>query len=163
MSALFSMTKGKEIPIKIMLSLFDSFVSSILSYSCEVWGFIQSVVLERVHRKFLKQLLNVKQSTSNVAIYGEFGRFPLTINFQTRILKYFLKLYSVKANNCILDTVINKMRFDIDTGNNTTMWALNVKNLLQHCGFYDVWLFPESVKIDVFVPLLRRRLLDIYI
>jgi hypothetical protein len=49
MGALLSMIKGKELTVKTVLSLFDSFVSSILSYSCEVWGVIR--------RKSLKEFI----------------------------------------------------------------------------------------------------------
>ena len=52
-----------------MLNLFDCFVSSILCYGCEVWSFTNTDNIERVHRKFLKWLLNVKISTNNSALY----------------------------------------------------------------------------------------------
>ena len=73
MSELLYITKNKDIPLKIMIDLFDSFVASILYYSSEVWCFITSELVERIHRKFLKKILNVKSSTSNSAIYRELG------------------------------------------------------------------------------------------
>ena len=62
-----------------MFYLFDSFVLSILSYSCDVWDFYTAENIERVHRKFCKKLINVKMSTNNLSLAGEFGRFPLFI------------------------------------------------------------------------------------
>ena len=59
LSDLFTITRGKEIPLTIMLDLFDSFVASIMYYSSEVWGFLTSELVERLHRKFLKRLLKV--------------------------------------------------------------------------------------------------------
>jgi hypothetical protein len=38
-----------------------------------------------------------------------------------------------------------------------------VKALLQSSGFAEIWLFPESVSINVFIPLLTNRLRDLYI
>ena len=35
------------------------FVTSILNYSCEIWGFSNAENIERVHRKFLKWLINL--------------------------------------------------------------------------------------------------------
>ena len=90
MGNLFSITKGKEIPIKHMLQLFDTYVASILHYSCETWGFTKAITIERVHRKYLKRILGVKLSTNNHAIYGELGRYPLYITRYVRIAKYFL-------------------------------------------------------------------------
>ena len=111
MSELLYITKNKDIPVKITVDLFDSFVASILYYSSEVWGFITSELVERIHRKFLKKILNVKSSTSNSAIYGELGRFPLHINMKVRIIKYFVKLFSEKNSNCILQTVLTEMNY----------------------------------------------------
>ena len=56
MGALFSITKDIEVPINIMLNLFDSYIASILNYSCEVWGFIKAENIERIHRKYMKWL-----------------------------------------------------------------------------------------------------------
>ena len=107
MGQLLAVKKHKEIPLKIMIDLFDSFVASILSYSCEVWCFNTIVIVERLHRKFLRKLLNVKTSTSNSAIYGEFGRFPLFINIKVKTIMYYVNIFTKKKSNCILQTVIN--------------------------------------------------------
>ena len=53
LSDLVTITRGKEIPLTIMLDLFDSFVVSIIYYSSEVWGYYTSELIERLHRKFL--------------------------------------------------------------------------------------------------------------
>ena len=34
--------------------------------------------------------------------------------------------------------------------------------MLQSSGFEDVWLFPDSVKFKLFIPVLRTRLRDMY-
>ena len=43
-----------DTPINIAFNLFDSLVASILSYGCEVWGFMNAECIERVHKKFCK-------------------------------------------------------------------------------------------------------------
>ena len=159
MSYLLQITRHKEIPLKIMINLFDSFVASILYYSSEVWGFMTSEVIERLHRKFLRKLLNVKTTTSNSGIYGEFGRFPLHINIKCRKVKYFIKLFIDKKENCILQTVM----IELDKAHNTNLWTNKVKALLQRTGFYDIWLFPASVNLKIFLPIFRNRLIDIYV
>ena len=67
----------------------DTFVGSILSYSCEVWGFNKCKNIENIHLKFLKLLLGVKKSTSSMAVHGETGRYPLYINRYVRMVKYW--------------------------------------------------------------------------
>ena len=43
-NSLMAITKEKEVPIDIMLSLFYSFVGPILNYGCEVWGFERQII-----------------------------------------------------------------------------------------------------------------------
>jgi hypothetical protein len=60
-----------------ILSLFDQMVKPILLYGCEIWGFGNNDLLEKVHLKFCKMILNLKTSTPNYMIYGELGRYPV--------------------------------------------------------------------------------------
>ena len=66
--------------------------------------------IERIHPKFCKWLINVKMATSNLSLAGEFGRFPLFIGRQTRLIKYWLNLHSTKNENCILQTLNLSLR-----------------------------------------------------
>ena len=51
-------------------------------------GFYTSENIERVYLKFCKWLINVKMSTNNLSLSGEFGRFSLFIGRHVRIIKY---------------------------------------------------------------------------
>ena len=51
--------------ISCQLDLFDKVVKPILLYGCEVWGFGNSEILERVQLKFCKLLLHLKTTTPN--------------------------------------------------------------------------------------------------
>lgn len=161
--SLFAITKDKEIPLDLMFGLFDTFVGSILSYGCEIWGFSRADNIERIHKKFCKWLINVKSSTNDLSLYGELGRYPLIIGREIRIIKYWLKLHSIKSNNCILWAVISTQRNEIDFNVNVVNWVSKIKNLLERIGFPDIWMFPSSVNIDKFIAILRVRLRDLYI
>ena len=141
MNALLSITKRIQVPIAVMFNLFDSFVLSILNYSCEVWGFYTAQNIERVHRKFCKWLINVKMSTNNLSLAGEFGRFPLYIGRHVRIIKCWLNLFSSKANNCILRILNNAARIEVDAGKNMNSWTAKVKNVLQRSVFFFFFFF----------------------
>ena len=80
MNALLSHTQKYDLTINTYLQLFDSFVGSILNYSCEIWCSTNNLEFERLHLKYCKRLLRVKPRTSNASIYGETGRYPLYIN-----------------------------------------------------------------------------------
>ena len=55
-------------------------------------GFMSAEGIERMHRKFCKYMLNVKISTNNYAVYYELGRYPLIVERQCRIVKYWSTL-----------------------------------------------------------------------
>ena len=163
MHALLSITKEMQVPVNIMFNLFDSFVGSILNYSCEVWGFATAENIERVHRKFCKWLVNVKISTKNLYLAGEFGRFPLYIGRNVRIVKYWLNLHNSKSSNCILQTLNKLARNEVEMDPSISSWTAKVKLLLEHNGFPDVWMYPESVNINMFIPIFQNRLRDVFI
>ena len=71
--SLNSLFESTHLGIQDKLKLFDALVSPIMNYGSEVWGFHNSQDIERVHLRFLKKLLNVRQQTSNMTIYGELG------------------------------------------------------------------------------------------
>ena len=96
---------------KTLCQLFDSFVGSILSYGCEVWGFSKSKALERIHLKFCRMILKVKSSMSNAGIYGEMCRYPLYIFSYIRIIRYWCKL--VNTDTVILPLVYKPVDEDL--------------------------------------------------
>ena len=61
------------------IELFDSLAIPILYYGSEVWGFHSRGGVERLHLKFLKQLLGVNQRTASSAVYDEFARYLCTL------------------------------------------------------------------------------------
>ena len=89
-----------EVNPTIALELFDTFVGSILSYGCQIWGFNKCKCIERIQLKFCKSLLGVKSATCSTAVYCELGRMPLYINRYLCIIKYWLKQTS--TDNIIL-------------------------------------------------------------
>ena len=55
--------KGRKLnlSVKCQYDLFDKIVKPILLYGCEVWGNTNTDIIERVHLKFCKMLLNPKK------------------------------------------------------------------------------------------------------
>jgi hypothetical protein len=84
--------KCHNLSISCQLDLFDKMVKPILLYGCELWGLSNCNIIERVHLKYCKLLLNLKSSTPNCMIYGELGRYPLYIDIKQRMVSYWIKL-----------------------------------------------------------------------
>jgi len=149
MSSLFRITKTIQVSVNINFDLFDTYVASILSYGCEVWGVSKSENIDRIHRKLIKWLLNFKPSTNSYALYAEVGGIPLYICRYQRIIKYFLNRFTKKVNNCILNTVtVNQMQ-RVNNSMDLYKCFFKVRNVLQLSGFACVWLSTESVNVNI--------------
>lgn len=129
--------KGRKhnLSIECQLDLFDKIVKPILLYGSEVWGVGNNSVIERVHLKFCKILLNVKKSTPDFMIYGELGRYPLEIDIKLRILNYWSKLMCGKQEK--LPVILYKYAYK-KYGMNIP-WLNNIKSILDSCGLSYVW------------------------
>ena len=86
--------KGRRLnlPTDVMLKLFDMCVEPILLYDCEVWGYENVDILEKVHTKICKFIFGVSKFSHNMPIYGELGRYPLTGTIKERMVWYWTKL-----------------------------------------------------------------------
>ena len=63
--------KGRthNLSMSYQFDLFDKLVKPILLYGCEIWGFGNNDILEKVHLKFCKIILHLKITTPNCMIY----------------------------------------------------------------------------------------------
>ena len=141
---------------KILCQPFDAFVGSILSYSCEVWGFNKCKNIEKIHLKFLKLLLGVKKSTSSMAVYGETGRYPLYINRYERMVKYWGNV--LKTDNIIMKTMYNDMLEKQKNGQKN--WASQIKNILDMYGFSYVWNNQKTFDFKKTGYLIKNIIID---
>jgi hypothetical protein len=63
MYEVLKMGRMYKLSIKCLLDIFDKMIKPILLYGCKVWGFSNNDILEKIHLKFGKILLNLKTST----------------------------------------------------------------------------------------------------
>ena len=49
-----------DLPIDLQLELFGSLIMPILLYGCEIWGFENITMIEKIHLKYLKYILGLK-------------------------------------------------------------------------------------------------------
>ena len=107
MFSLKSKTNEMYLNTETILSLFDTYVASVLNYGCEIWGFHNGKDIEKVQLQYLKTLLGVKKKSSAV-VYCETGRFPLKVVRLFRIFKLWFKL--LQSQNCTLYTCYNMLK-----------------------------------------------------
>ena len=83
-------------------------ISSILTNNSEVWGAYaksdlrswDSSQIEKTHLHFCKRYLEVSNKASNVACRVEFGRSPLMIAINQKIMNY--SSYILSKDNCAI-------------------------------------------------------------
>ena len=150
MNSLFDKT---SLCIEDKIKLFDALVLPILNYGCEVWGFHDSQDIEKVHLRFLKRLLGVRQQTCNMAVYGELGRVPLYVTIKIRIIRYWSKILSDPY--CLLYKVYSQEVQDVNINSNLKCWSSNVKLLLEELGFSNLWNEQSITKVQVELVIQR--------
>lgn len=155
-----------NLPVTCQLELFDKMVVPVLLYGCEVWGFEKLDSIERVHLKFLKHILCLKSSTPNYMVYGETGRFPLSVIVFTRMVSYWCKLIS---NTCTNTSIINILyRYLLNQTENTTStnpWIDCIRHVFNSCGLSNVWhsQFLNIVNQKWVSAAVKQRLQDQFI
>ena len=122
-----------------LLSLFDTYVCSILSYGCEVWCYHKGPDIEKIHLDFLRYVLGVRRNTNRVMLYFETGRLPLHIKRIIRMFKYWFKL--LQTSNCVLKAAYDFLQSECENPNfRGCNWASNIKNQLFNLGLNYMWL-----------------------
>ena len=145
-------------PITLSLDLFDKLIVPILLYGSQIWGTIPNDTIEKIQRKFYKHILKVPMQTSNEAVLGELGKFPLSVLFHYYCIKYWLII--VQDESCRLRKSLYKVLKEYDEVGKIT-WATNVKNLLYTTGFGEAWLQQGVGNAECFLNLYKQRLKDI--
>ena len=143
-----------------MMDPFDKFITPILNYACEIWGFHPSPAIEKIHLSFCKRILSVKKSTQNDFIYGELGRYPLQLIRYEKIIKYWLNIVTGQKSSyvCLI------YRYAVNQAERRKpSWALNVKSLLCNVGMGEAWYNQGVGHPGLFIGLLKQRLRDNFV
>ncbi|CAL4075680.1 unnamed protein product, partial [Meganyctiphanes norvegica] len=140
--ALFAIKAQKErynLPVDIVLDLFDKMILPILLYGCEIWGFEDIDCIEIFYRKFLKYVLRVNMQTTNCMVYGETGRKPLGLKIKSRMICFWHKTLT-GVNNKLSFKLLHLLNNLKLRNQYSSPWLLNIERILNSCGLGYVWL-----------------------
>ena len=141
------------------LHLFDKIVIPILLYGCEIWGFGNLDVIERVQLKFCKMVLNLKPSTPNYMIYGELGRVPMSVHIKTRIISYWSQILTGKQTK--YSFILYNLLYCKFNNGYETKWMGNLKSILDSSGFSYIWVQNELMNDNTWLKNnIKQRLTD---
>jgi hypothetical protein len=153
--ALYSNIRSLCLNPETLLSVFDTYIGSVVCYASAVWGFHKGDNIERLHLDFCKRLLGVKKSTCNAMVYAELGRYPLKYVRMYNIIKYWCKL--LVTDNCILRGCYEYLYDEVET-RNVQNWAYHVKYILTSIGYSEIW-YKQELSVS-FLPFIKQRIVD---
>ena len=162
--ALFSIKAKKEmynLPVDIMLDLFDKMILPILLYGCEIWGFENVESIEIFYRKFLKYTMKLNIQTTNCMVYGEAGRKPLIETIKARMVCFWHKIATSETNK-ISSRFLTLQKNLYEQNLYTSKWLEKIEDILNLCGMRNVWLNPQMFQREWVKKAVDLRLTDMY-
>ena len=81
------------------MKVLDVCINNSLLYSGETWGNKHSADLEMLHRRSIRNALDVRGNTNNEIIYIESGRYPLKCEILPRQVKFWQSLIQLNEGN----------------------------------------------------------------
>lgn len=144
---------------EIFFKLFDAQIAPILLYASEIWGTENCAEIERVHTFACKKLLNASPRTPNQMVYGELGRYPLSVLASVRCVSYWLRLCTLPTDRYASQAY--HMLKDLDEKGKQT-WASKVRTVLFQYGFGYVWIEQSVGNRNAFLKEFRQRLTDCF-
>jgi len=139
MFCLLKRARNINLPLDIIIKSFDVMVQPILIYGCEVWGYENLPIIEKLHLKILKLAARLKSSTPTYMVYGELGALPINIAISKRIVRFW---HSLTDSNKQLK-YSNKLYHVMNLNNVKTKWLEHVQTILNDCGLTDVYINPH--------------------
>ena len=146
-------TIGLDNPCKLLEKLFDTLVTPILLYCCEVWGVDISTddtsLIEKFHSKFIKEILGVHCKTTNAACRAELGRLNMKSRISVTCIKYLNHIMS--SSNTLVHKIFQATK-------PTNKWFEKIKKLLNHLGFS--YIIERHNPFKPLLPCLKQRITD---
>ena len=86
---------------KLLVQAYRTLIQPILLYGSDVWGFSRNMCesIDKVCLFFLRCILRVKSSTSNLMCFGELGIIPPSILAKINLLNFHLRLKDMSLNS----------------------------------------------------------------
>lgn len=156
MYLLFTRINNLELPIDLQLKLFDNTVLPILTYACEVWGYENNDIIERVHSEFLRKITKARKSTPLYMLYAELGRYPIQITIDTRIIQFWNKLVTGKVSK------LSHILYQVSRTNlgRSSKQINHVTKIFENTGKYNIWLKQSRLNNTNVHKTIKQSLLD---
>jgi len=106
----------------------------------------------------------VKTSTPNIYVYGELGVYPLWIDRQLRVLKYWAKVINPESSKGEFVKNIYREMYELSLTNpQVVTWATTVRDTLKRLDLGIYWENQTISDDDFFLSLVKRKLQNSYL
>ena len=169
MFALIRKARQLDLPLDIQLDLFDKCVLPVLLYGSEIWAFENLSLCEKLQLKFLKIVLNIKQSTTTCMVLGEVGKFPVVVDATCRQLCFWYKLMLNHVSVIPkLSVLMLRLHMKLYLNSKSKLpWLTNVHRTLNDLGLSYIWQDAAigncPYTLEKFKCLVNQRLKDQFI
>ena len=155
---LFKKTKsfGKLSP-EIMIHFYNALIKPILLYGSDVWGFNKKSwdISDKVSKWFIRCILNIKPTTSNLITFGEVGIIPPSIYSKINAMLFYLRVKSMSEDS--MPRIVFNELMKLDSMGFIT-WITSIKSLARD---YCVDLCNTEYN-DVCIQDLKRSVVSKY-
>ena len=88
----------------------------------------EKIAYEKMHSKFLKFILGVNKWSSNTAVRGELGRFPISLKAISLCIKYWHNIACGNTPNCLLASAYLAIK------QVNSVWFKSLEYIIKMCG-----------------------------
>ena len=133
MHSVIKKARKENLPIDLQFDLFDKMVIPVILYGCEIWGYKNLEILEKLHLKFCKYVMKLKSSTPDVMVFGESGRLKIEYYAKKRMINFWATIVCGNRNKLsFIMYNICKQRYE--NGLPSSEWFLNFASMLSNYG-----------------------------
>ena len=162
MHLLYKRIHNLNLPVDLQLLLFDQTILPIALYACEVWGFENIQLIEKLQNEFLRHITNSKKSTPIYMLYAELGRKPIAISIKNRMIGYWLNIINSK-NSKLSYLLYNILLHEYNAGIFQHKWIHCIREILISVGRIDLFNKVNVENTKSLKAQISRALVDLHI
>ena len=155
--------------VTLTLKLFDSLVAPVAMYGCEVWGplilkklntsnfmnICETAHIEKLNIKLCKYLLGVGRKTTNAAVRGELGRYPLLLNVLVHSFKYWTRTCTLQIESLVRKSYLENLITDF---NDIGSWSSCIYTLLSVFKQEKIWEYQGMMSGSTYSQAFKKDL-----
>jgi hypothetical protein len=111
-NALISHAKSENIvDLRLLCKLFDSLISPILLYGCEIWGHCSKLTntVDSIYNGFLKRIIGARTSLDSNVVLAELKQTPMWLKKLKRQCMYWNRLMKLEDNSLLNKAALEQL------------------------------------------------------